>query len=297
MNRFLWISGACASLLTATATAGGSGAVAIRENAASGGKPNVRVTGSTNMTTKVVVQTIGPDGARNVKVFNSGDAGESAAHPGEAAPAVTWLGVTTESASDELRAQLSLDPGVGLTVFGVSPGGPAAKAGLKVHDILTRFGDQILMDPDQLKNLVRAKKAGECVALSYLRKGKVATAELTLGEHAEPAADAVHVINLGDFTVDVNQLLQQMPQIQRQLSGAVSGVSTSFSFSIGDGGGGAWGAGGQVQAFGHGASGDRSAEDVESILKNLKFDDTNVSRMVQEAVRKALKDAQAAPEK
>ena len=297
MKRLLWISGACASLLAATATAGGSGTVTGRKKAASGGKPNVQVISSTNMTTKVVVQTIGPDGVRNVQVFNSGDAGERAAEPGEKAPTVTWLGVTTESASDELRDQLALDPGVGLTVFGVSPGGPAAKAGLQTHDILTRFGDQILMDPDQLKNLVHIKKAGDRVALTYLHKGKEVTAELTLGEHVEPAAEAVQIINLGDFNVDVNQLLQQMPQIQRQISGAVSGVSTSFSFSTGDGGGGAWGAGGQAQTFGHGGSGRSSPEDVDAILKNLKLNDTNVSRMVEEAVRKALKDAQAAPEK
>jgi membrane-associated protease RseP (regulator of RpoE activity) len=261
------ISGACASLC-ATATSAGT----IQKNV-TGGKPNVHVVASTNITTKVVVQTIGPDGARNVKMFNSGSSAQGNAATGDAAPAVTWLGVTTEAASDELRAQLSLDPGVGLTVFGVSPGGPAAKAGLQVHDILVRLGDQILMDPDQLKNLVRAKKAGDRVALTYLRKGKESSAELTLAEHAELAADAVHVINMGDFTVDVNQLLQQMPQVQRQMS--VSPAPT-FSFSSSSG---------------------SSPEDVEAILKNLKIDDTNVSRIVEETVRKALKDVQAAPEK
>lgn len=267
MRQGLWMSAACAAIVAAPALAG-SGAVTVHATAAGGGPPEVRVTGITNITTKVVVQTVGPDGARSVQVFNGGGAGQPAA----AAPAVTWLGVTTEAASDELRAQLSLDPGVGLTVFGVAPGGPAANAGLQVHDVLTRFGDQILMDPDQLKNLVRAKKAGDRATLAYLRKGKAAAADVVLGEHAEPAADVLHVINLGDFSVDVNQLMQQMPQIQRQISGAVSGISTSFSFSVG------------------GKAGGGSPEDAEAILKNLKFDDTNVSRMVEETLRKALKD-------
>lgn len=283
MKQRLWISGACAACLAAQALAG-SGTITVRANA-SGGQPEVRVAGVTNITTKVVVQTVGPGGERSVQVFNGSGTATS-----EAAAAVTWLGVTTEAASDELRAQLSLDPGVGLTVFGVKPDGPAAKAGLRVHDILTRFGDQILMDPDQLKNLVRTKKSGDRVTLTFLRKGKPATADVVLADHAEPAADALHVINLGDFSVDVNQLLQQVPQIQRQVAGAVSGISTSFSFIVGGG------PGGQVPAFGRSAPG-ASPVDLEAILKQLKFGDTNMNRMVEEAVRKALKDAPMETEK
>jgi membrane-associated protease RseP (regulator of RpoE activity) len=274
MRQGLWMSAACAAIAAAPALAG-SGAVTVHAKEGGDGPPEVHVTGATNISTKVVVQTVGPNGMRSVQVFNCGGAGQADG----AAPAVTWLGVTTEAASDELRAQLSLDPGVGLTVFGVAPDGPAAKAGLQVHDVLTRFGDQILMDPDQLKNLVRAKKAGDRATLAYLRKGQAAAADVILGEHAEPSADALHVINLGDFSVDVNQLMRQMPQIQRQISGAVSGVSTSFSFSIGE------------------KSGGGLPVDAEAILKNLKFDDTNVSRMVNEAVRKALKDASIETEK
>jgi predicted RNA-binding Zn ribbon-like protein len=45
------------------------------------------------------------------------------------------------------------------------------------------------------------------------------------------------------------------------------------------------------------AGGGSAPEDVEAILKTLKMDDANVSRIVEEAVRKACKDVQAEPEK
>lgn len=178
--------------------------------------------------------------------------------------------MTTETTSDELRSQLSLDPDVGLTVFGVAPDSPAAKAGLRVHDILLRFGDQILMDPDQFANVVRARQNGDNVMLTYLRKGKETTTTVTLGERANTSNDGVEVINVGDFNVDVNKLIQQMPQLNKQLMGVVSGASASWS--------------------------GRPTEDVAAMLKNLKMSDTNLNRIMEETV-KAMNKAQAEQEK
>lgn len=248
------------------AGSGRVGSVTVHATAAGAGRRRC-ATGITNITTKVVVQTAGPDWARAACRFSTARAGQPAA----AAPAVTWLGVTTEVASDELRAQLSLDPGVGSPCPGVAPGGPAANAWPQVHDVLTRFGDQILMDPDQLKNLVRAKKAGDRATLAYPRK-RVGRRGRQAGASTEPAADVLHVINLGDFSsVDVNQLMQQMPQIQRQISARSRHLD-------------------ELQLQRRRKGGRRLAGRRGGILKNLKFDDTNASRMVEETLRKALKD-------
>src|SRR5262249_46819013 len=56
-----------------------------------------------------------------------------------------WLGISSREASEDLTAQLDLQPGVGLVVTNVGPDSPAAKAGLKKHDVLTGFGDQALV--------------------------------------------------------------------------------------------------------------------------------------------------------
>jgi hypothetical protein len=94
---------------------------------------------------------------------------------------VAWLGVSTVEASEALAAQLDLAPGVGLVVTQVSPGSPAAKAGLRKNDVLVQFDDQALVHPAQLRKLVRVRNEGDVVQLAYYRAGKRATASVTLG--------------------------------------------------------------------------------------------------------------------
>jgi hypothetical protein len=96
---------------------------------------------------------------------------------------VTWLGIAAEPVGDEVRAQLPLQRGEGLSVRHVAPESPAAKAGIAEHDILTRLDDQILVSADQLRSLVKMRKPGDSVKLTYLRKGEKMDATATLIEH------------------------------------------------------------------------------------------------------------------
>jgi len=107
---------------------------------------------------------------------------------------VTWLGVGADPVSDELRAQLPLQPGEGLVVRSVIPDSPAAKAGLEEHDVVTRLDDQILVSGDQLSSLVKMHKPGEAVRLTYLRKGEKKEVSATLVEHESEPADALRVL-------------------------------------------------------------------------------------------------------
>jgi hypothetical protein len=99
-----------------------------------------------------------------------------------AAKEVAWLGVSTEEASEALTSQLDLQAGVGLLVTYVVPDGPAAKAGLKQHDVLVQFDDQSLVHPSQLRKLVRVRKEGDTVKLTFYRAGKRKTASVELGK-------------------------------------------------------------------------------------------------------------------
>lgn len=96
-----------------------------------------------------------------------------------------WLGVTPDAVSDDLRAQLPLEPGSGLILRGVVADGPAGKAGLQKNDVLTKLDDQLLLNARQLRTLVRAKHAGDTVRLSYVRRGQPGVAEVTLDSHDE----------------------------------------------------------------------------------------------------------------
>jgi hypothetical protein len=82
-----------------------------------------------------------------------------------------FLGVMSLRVPEEVTAQLGLTEGFGLMVEEVLPGSPAEKAGLKRHDVLLTFGDQELVNPEQLLALVRRGKKGESVGLTVMSHG------------------------------------------------------------------------------------------------------------------------------
>lgn len=98
---------------------------------------------------------------------------------------VAFLGVETNPVSPALTAQLGLQEGSGLVVNRLAPDSPASGA-LKVHDVLLKLDDQILIEQRQLAVLVRGHKEGDEVTLTYLRGGKQATAKVKLGKREMP---------------------------------------------------------------------------------------------------------------
>ena len=99
-----------------------------------------------------------------------------------------YLGVATASPDETLRKQLGLAPGTGLVVEYVDEDGPAQKAGVRAHDVLTKLGDQILVNPPQLAVLVRMHQAGDRVPLTLMRGGKEQRASATLIEKEQVVA-------------------------------------------------------------------------------------------------------------
>lgn len=69
----------------------------------------------------------------------------------------------------------------GVLVKQVVKNGPAAKAGLKQGDIITRVDDQQLSDPLDFAQTIRSRKVDETVRLSLLREGKKQSIEVKLG--------------------------------------------------------------------------------------------------------------------
>lgn len=63
---------------------------------------------------------------------------------------------------------------------------------LQEHDILLKMDDQILVNLEQLSVLVRGKKKGDEVILTYLRGGKESKANVILGEHEVPKSIGMH---------------------------------------------------------------------------------------------------------
>jgi len=62
----------------------------------------------------------------------------------------------------------------------ILPGGPAAKAGLKSGDIITKFDGRTVHSAEELIVAIRAKSVGDKIEVTYTRNGVSATATVTL---------------------------------------------------------------------------------------------------------------------
>jgi membrane-associated protease RseP (regulator of RpoE activity) len=142
-----------------------------------------------------------------------------------------WLGVSSDALSDDVRSLLPDGVVGGLIVRHVEVDSPAAKAGVQVNDILLKIDDQLLVNPEQLRQLVQLRKEGDQLALTALRKGKELTLQPTL-VMKELADDepGVQIIRLGDF--GAGSIKMELPaEIQKMLESA-GGGATVFSTSI-----------------------------------------------------------------
>ncbi len=102
----------------------------------------------------------------------------------ETATQGTYLGVAMDAIPAVLRAQLNLPEGIGVVVSFVAKGSPAEKAGLKANDVITQMDDQLIVNAEQLQTLIKSKKPGDAVNLTYYRQGKEHMAKAKLAKGA-----------------------------------------------------------------------------------------------------------------
>ncbi|GGU27074.1 S1C family serine protease [Streptomyces lavendofoliae] len=95
-------------------------------------------------------------------------------------PVYPVIGATVNMAEETEGARI-VPQGEGGTPA-VVPGGPAAKAGLKPGDVITKFGDRTIDSGPTLISEIWTHKPGDKVALTYERGGKSTTVDVTLGE-------------------------------------------------------------------------------------------------------------------
>jgi S1-C subfamily serine protease len=89
------------------------------------------------------------------------------------------LGVSISTVTDQ-----SGQP-VGVGVFNVVPGGPAANAGLQNGDVITKVDDVPVATAQQLQEVLAARKPGDTMRITLIRPpGETKTVTVTLGELA-----------------------------------------------------------------------------------------------------------------
>ena len=90
-----------------------------------------------------------------------------------------FFGLQTVPIPPAAAAQAGLPEG--LFVQAVTPGGPAALAGLRAEDVITSIDGEPGTSNIQLQELTLTKKPGGTVTIGYSSAGHSATATVTLG--------------------------------------------------------------------------------------------------------------------
>ena len=108
-----------------------------------------------------------------------------------------WIGATIQSLFPEVAKYLKLKVDRGALIAEVVKGGPADKAGLRGGDQRVQVGNMVVIvggdvvvkadqqevkTNDELIRYIREKKPGETFLLQVLRKGKIESVKVTLGE-------------------------------------------------------------------------------------------------------------------
>jgi serine protease Do len=102
-----------------------------------------------------------------------------------------YLGVMIQPVSQDIADSLGVKTASGALVDQADTGTPAAEAGLKSGDVITKLNGQDVKDAGDLTRRIGAMKPGDKVELSYLRDGAEKTASVTLGsQKAEKMAMA-----------------------------------------------------------------------------------------------------------
>lgn len=101
-----------------------------------------------------------------------------------------WIGANVQDLTPDLALGFGLAGPSGALVGHVTPGGPAAVAGLAPGDVVTRIDETDVVDSRAMQRLVAEAAAGRQLGVNVVRKGAVQTVRVRVGRRPEAAASA-----------------------------------------------------------------------------------------------------------
>ena len=96
-----------------------------------------------------------------------------------------WLGVKIQTVTDDIAETLGIPEGTGALVAGVTPDGPAAKAGIEGGDVILKFDGKEVSTMRGLPRLVAQTPIGKNVDVDLLRAGQKKTLKVAVGRLVE----------------------------------------------------------------------------------------------------------------
>lgn len=117
-----------------------------------------------------------------------------------------WIGVGLTNLDPDMKKRLQLDIDKGVVLQQVYPSTPAAEAGLKAGDVLTRLDGKPVTESEALVRAIGSHRPGESVKIGLYREGKSRDVTVKLGQRPEEESLATE-----SWINDDNQRREQAP--------------------------------------------------------------------------------------
>jgi len=152
------------------------------------------------------------------------------------------IGISVQTITPAMANGLKLHQDWGVIAGDVTPDGPAAKAGMKVGDVIVSLNGRAVDDALQLGNAIYRQPLDSTIPIVVSREGKTLTLDVTVSEQeSDPQrfADMVDpeknlIKRLGILGIELNdKLIAMLPDLRHQY-GVVVAAQTPFTPYSGD---------------------------------------------------------------
>jgi S1-C subfamily serine protease len=127
------------------------------------------------------------------------------------------IGIQVQPMTPELREHMKVPRDAGVLVVRVEDGSPAAEAGVRVGDVVTRAGGDAIDSPHRLIARVAAVPEGEKLALELVRDGRATKLDVTPAGPAGPGREAFERFLPGGFHHGMEALEQRLDELERRI--------------------------------------------------------------------------------
>jgi serine protease Do len=147
-----------------------------------------------------------------------------------------WIGANVQDLSSDLADGFSLASARGALITHVTPGGPAAKAGLEPGDVVVRIDGREVADSRVMQQIVVEAPSGRALTLDVMRRGKLASGTVKVARRRESDGAEVNTpvsrargdaaSGIGGLGLSVSPLTAQL-RAKQAIPPGVEGVSIS----------------------------------------------------------------------
>ncbi len=122
-----------------------------------------------------------------------------------------WLGVMVQEVTPAVAKALGLEEPKGALVADVTPGGPAAKAGIRRGDVILEYDGHPIHKMNELPRLVATTPVGSEVKVKIFRNGRIKTLRVKIGELKEQTVQAeARSYNATDLGIQVREVTPEL---------------------------------------------------------------------------------------